>query len=142
VLLAGLLLGMHGLLPGLLQPSESTRWATLALLLVLGGLGVAVGNHARADWGREDPGEFVLDEVVGQGLALLPLVHAPLRWQGALAALLLFRVFDVLKPPPCGRLERLPGGVGIMADDVAAGLYAMAGVTVLAAVGWLPGGTG
>ncbi len=72
---------------------------------------------------QTDPGEVVVDEVVGQWLALAAI--DPLRWQQWLGAFLLFRLFDVWKPYPIGRLERLPGGLGIVADDAAAGLCAM-----------------
>jgi phosphatidylglycerophosphatase A len=92
----------------------------------------------REDWGEEDPGAFVLDEVVGQGLALLPLLTAlpaPLPPLPLAAGFLLFRVLDVIKPPPCRRLESLPGGLGIMADDLMAGAYAAVGVAALRAAG-------
>ena len=106
----------------------------LASLALLFGLGCWVGNHAVTDFGRKDPGAFVLDEVVGQGLPLLPLLPGPLDPLGLVAAFVLFRVFDIAKPPPCRRLERLPGGLGIMADDVAAGGFAVLGVLILGAV--------
>ena len=70
----------------------------------------------------------MIDEVAGQ---MIPLIVAPLRWKYLLASLILFRCFDILKPPPLRALERLPDGVGIMLDDVGAGLYAL---LVLAAV--------
>ena len=77
---------------------------------------------------KTDPGEVVVDEVVGQWLALAAI--DPSRWEHWLAAFLLFRLFDVWKPYPIGRLERLPGGLGIVADDAAAGLCAMIVVTL------------
>ncbi len=117
---------------------EAARLAVAGVAAVLLALGIAVGNHAAHDWGREDPGSFVLDEVVGQMLALLPVLPGPLSWPRALLAFVLFRIFDVLKPPPCRRLESLPGGLGIMADDVAAGAFAAAVMCGLAAVGWPP----
>jgi len=101
-----------------------------ALALVFAG-GVWLGNRATADFGVSDPGPFVLDEVVGQGLALLPLLPGPLPAWGVLAGFLLFRLFDIWKPPPCAALERLHGGLGIMADDVMAGAYAAVIVAVL-----------
>ncbi len=102
----------------------------LALLLIFAG-GVWLGNRALRDFGVEDPGAFVLDEVVGQGLALLPLLPGPLSPWGVLAGFVLFRLFDIWKPPPCARLERLHGGLGIMADDVMAGVYAALIVALL-----------
>jgi len=109
--------------------------ACLAVYLI----GIWAGNHAQSDFGCKDPGPFVLDEVVGQGIAILPLLPGPLDAWGLLAAFLLFRVFDVWKPTPARQLESLPGGTGIMADDLAAGAYAALCVWGLMAVGWLPG---
>ena len=63
------------------------------------------------------------DEVAGQ---LIALIGAPLHWKSMIAAFILFRAFDILKPFPLRRLERLPEGIGIMFDDVGAGLYALA----------------
>jgi phosphatidylglycerophosphatase A len=71
--------------------------------------------------GLEDPGPVVVDEVVGM---LVSLLFVPATWPAVLAAFVAFRVFDVVKPWPANRLERLHGGWGIMADDVAAGVYA------------------
>lgn len=77
--------------------------------------------------GGADPKEVVVDEVVGQWLALAAI--DPLRWEDWLGAFLLFRLFDVAKPYPIRRLEHLPGGLGIVADDAAAGLCAMIVIT-------------
>jgi phosphatidylglycerophosphatase A len=80
---------------------------------------------------RKDPGVVVIDEVIGQWLAV---AGAPaLNWKTALAAFLLFRLFDIWKPPPVRQLEALPGGLGINADDAMAGLY---GALVLWLAGW------
>ena len=73
--------------------------------------------------GSEDPGFIVVDEVAAQWLVL---VAAPLDWRAYLAAFLLFRAFDIVKPWPVRAIERrVAGGVGIMLDDVAAALYAI-----------------
>jgi phosphatidylglycerophosphatase A len=72
-----------------------------------------------------DPNEVVIDEIAGQAIALAGLHIAfpgPAPWPGVLAAFALFRLLDVTKPGPIGALERLPGGLGIMADDLLAGL--------------------
>jgi phosphatidylglycerophosphatase A len=74
--------------------------------------------------GKEDPGRVVIDEVLGQWLALAGL--STFDWKWVLAAFLLFRLFDILKPLGIRRLESYHGGVGIVADDLAAG--ALAGV--------------
>ncbi len=138
VLLAVALFGLDGgaeawvgPLPGLLTAElvgtdpPLVVWTTFVVLGVLFVLGCRLGDSAKEDWGRSDPAPFVLDEVVGQGLALLPLLPGPLDPLGLLVAFAAFRVLDIAKPPPIRQLERRPGGVGIMADDVAAGFVAM-----------------
>ena len=84
-------------------------------------LGVAAAADVARRLGVEDPGLVVADEVVGMWVSLLGL---PLTGVTAAAAFVLFRVFDVFKPYPARDLERLPGGWGIMCDDVMAGIYA------------------
>ena len=80
---------------------------------------------------RKDPSIVVIDEVIGQWIALAGAL--PFNWKSALAAFALFRLFDVWKPPPVRQLEALPEGLGINADDVMAGVYA---ALVLLAAGW------
>ena len=106
------------------------------LLLAVCVLGVLLGNRAPADFGCADPGAFVLDEVAGQGLALLPLLPA-LSISGVLLGFALFRLFDIWKPWPVSRLEELPGGLGIMADDLLAGAIAAGGTAAARAAGWI-----
>ena len=72
--------------------------------------------------GREDPGHVVIDEVAGQWIAL---AVCPVEIRHVLLAFALFRLFDIVKPWPARQLERLHGGLGIMMDDVAAGMYAL-----------------
>ena len=79
----------------------------------------------------KDPGVVVIDEVIGQWLTVAGA--GVLNWKTALAALLLFRLFDIWKPPPVRQLESLPGGLGINADDAMAGVY---GALVLWVAGW------
>jgi phosphatidylglycerophosphatase A len=93
---------------------------TGALLVLI--VGIPASTIVARECGREDPGLVVLDEVCGQWIAL---AASPANWAHALLALLLFRVFDILKPWPARQLERLHGGAGIMLDDVAAGFYAL-----------------
>ena len=81
--------------------------------------------------GLKDPQIVVVDEVVGQWLSLAGA--ARLNWKSWLAAFVLFRAFDILKPPPVRQLERVPGGAGIVLDDVMAGVYA---ALVMFAAGW------
>ncbi|MBS1877653.1 MAG: phosphatidylglycerophosphatase A [Acidobacteria bacterium] len=82
--------------------------------------------------GKKDPGLVVVDEVAGQWITLAGA--SALNWKTALAGFVLFRLFDIWKPPPVRQLERLPGGTGIMMDDVMAGVY---GAAVLWAAGAL-----
>lgn len=108
----------------LLRPSPigfAVATAIAAILVTL--IGIPASSIVARESGREDPGFVVLDEVAGQ---LFALIAIPADWQHAALSLLLFRFFDILKPPPVRQLERLHGGVGIMLDDVAAGLLALA----------------
>jgi phosphatidylglycerophosphatase A len=107
--------------------------AALAGLAVVTALGFWSAGITERAVGRRDPGLIVIDEVAGQ---MLSLIFLP-RTVGVLAAgFLLFRVFDILKPFPARRLEALPGGSGIMADDLMAGLYA--NLLLQALVRWTP----
>jgi phosphatidylglycerophosphatase A len=130
VLLCGL--GTHA---GPLPPSLQLAALSIAIAAVCL-LGVLLGNGAQRDFGCQDPGAFVLDEVAGQAIALLPLLPA-LSLSGVVLGFLLFRLLDIWKPWPISRLEELPGGVGIMADDLAAGAIAAAAVAAARAAGWL-----
>jgi phosphatidylglycerophosphatase A len=104
-------------------------FAALAAVLAIPGIWAA--SVVAKEIGRKDPQIVVVDEVVGQWLALTGASH--LNWKSWLAAFALFRLFDIWKPPPVRQVERLPGGVGIVADDAMAGLYA---ALVLFAAGW------
>lgn len=94
----------------------------VALIVGLFAAGVWAGTTSERYFGGVDPGPIVLDEVVGMliTLALIP----GLGWSGVLVGFLLFRVFDVIKPYPAGRFEQLHGGLGVMADDAMAAVYA------------------
>ena len=84
--------------------------------------GVWAGTTAERYFGGVDPGPIVVDEVVGM---LITLAFIPgLGWSGALAGFVLFRIFDVIKPYPAARFEQLHGGLGVMADDAMAAVYA------------------
>jgi len=95
--------------------------AIAALIATL--IGIPAATIVARESGREDPGHVVIDEVAGQ---LIALIAIPADWQHAALSLVLFRAFDILKPPPIRQLERLHGGTGIMLDDVGAGLFALA----------------
>jgi len=90
-------------------------------LVLLAGVGVWSASEAERHFGRTDPGYIVIDEVVGM---LVTLAFLPVTAIGILVAFLLFRLFDVVKPWPARRFERLHGGLGVMLDDVMAGIYA------------------
>lgn len=102
--------------------------AGLALAALLAAAGIRSAGVVAARLGKSDPGCVVIDEVVGMILAASGI---GLSARGLAAAFLLFRAFDIVKPSPCRQLERLPGGWGIMADDVAAGIYARAALEVI-----------
>ncbi len=103
------------------QPAHAAWW-TLAAALVATAVGIPAATIVARESGRDDPGHVVIDEVAGQ---LFALIAIPADWPHALVGLLLFRLFDITKPPPVRNLERVHGGVGIMLDDVAAGLLAL-----------------
>ena len=96
--------------------------ATLAVALVVMLVGTPAASIVEKESGKQDPGQVVVDEVAGQLTALLCV---PVEFRHVLFAFALFRFFDILKPPPVRQLERLHGGLGIMVDDVAAGVYAL-----------------
>lgn len=108
-------------------------WTTVIWILLFTVLGVWATDQVEPFWG-EDPSRVVVDEMVGTWLALLaaPAGHV---WY-ALGAFALFRFFDILKPLGIRRMENLPGGIGVMMDDILSGVY---GFILLLAVRWLIG---
>jgi len=101
-------------------------WVAMAALgIVAAAFGIWISDHYALDTGVADPKDCVIDEVAGQWLAC---AFAPVSFWGFLFAFLLFRLFDIAKPWPVNKAETLRGGLGIVADDVVAGL--MAGVVV------------
>jgi phosphatidylglycerophosphatase A len=96
----------------------------LAIGLALGVtlIGIPAATQVARRSGIKDPQFVVIDEVAGQ---LVALIAVPLTWKSFLAGFILFRAFDIVKPPPVRQLEALPEGTGIVLDDVAAGLYAL-----------------
>jgi phosphatidylglycerophosphatase A len=109
----------------------ASKWLPVASLvpvsIAVSGLvtliGIPPSTVVARESGIKDPGFVVIDEVAGQMIALIAV---PVNWKYMLAGFILFRSFDILKPFPLRRLESLPGGMGIMMDDVGAGLYALA----------------
>lgn len=100
-----------------------------AAAIGIGALGVWAAGRAEKFFGRVDPGQVVIDEVVGQMLTLL--LQPDATWKWLLAGFALFRLLDVVKPFPARSLERAPGGWGIMLDDVAAGAYGLGALALL-----------
>lgn len=97
-------------------------WGYVAAAAAVAGLGVVASARAEALLGAKDPGRIVIDEVAGM---LVTLIGVPPTWPFLAAGFLLFRAFDILKPFPCRWAERrLPGGLGVMGDDLLAGAYA------------------
>ena len=105
-------------------------WGFLVLSLLLLYPSIAAATSVAVRTGRKDPQIVVVDEVLGQWITLSGA--STLHWKSFALALALFRFFDILKPPPIRRLERLPGGAGIVLDDVLAGVY---GAIVLGLLG-------
>ena len=105
---------------------------TLAALITL--IGIPAATRVARAAGVKDPQFVVIDEVAGQ---LIALIAVPLSWKTFLAGFILFRGFDIVKPPPVRQLEALPEGTGIVLDDVAAGLYAFAVMHLMLRLGVL-----
>ena len=104
-------------------------------IIALFAIGVWAGTQAEHHFGGIDPGPIVLDEVVGM---LITLAFLPVNLTGAIVGFLIFRVLDVVKPWPSAGFEKLPGGLGVMADDGMAAVYGnliMRGL-ILLAPGW------
>ena len=115
---------------GLLPLSRAWHWGLLAgALLSILVVGVWAATAAERFFGRTDPGHVVIDEVAGQIVTLLARPDASWKW--LLAGFFLFRFFDIVKPFPARRAEHLPGGWGIMTDDLIAGLYGLAALLVI-----------
>jgi phosphatidylglycerophosphatase A len=106
----------YNLAPGLRMPVA----VGLAAMVTL--IGIPAATQVARGSGIKDPQLVVIDEVAGQ---LVALIAVPLTWKSFLAGFILFRVFDIVKPPPVRQLEGIPEGAGIVLDDVAAGLYAL-----------------
>ena len=114
-----------------------TAWlapVNIALAALAVALGIPAATRVARASGLKDPQFVVIDETAGQ---LITLIGAPLAWKSFLAGFILFRAFDIVKPPPVRQLERLPDGTGIVVDDVAAGLYGLAVMQLLLHFGLL-----
>jgi len=111
------------------RPAQDYRpYICAALALFAVGIGIPAATLVARASGKKDPQFVVIDETAGQ---LITLIAAPLAWKSLLVGFILFRAFDIVKPPPIRLLERLPEGTGIVVDDVGAGLYALAVMQLL-----------
>ena len=109
-------------------PAGSQPLILGGLIVLAVGFGIPAASVVARAFKSKDPQFVVIDEVGGQWIALL---FVPVTWKTALASFILFRGFDIVKPPPLRRLERLPTGTGIVLDDVGAGIYALIAVQLL-----------
>jgi phosphatidylglycerophosphatase A len=112
------------------QPAATILLAAAAILA-----GIPAATHMARASGLKDPQFVVIDEVAGQ---LITLIAVPVSWKSLLLGFILFRGFDIVKPPPVRQLEHLPEGIGIVLDDVGAGLYALVIMQVALHFGLLP----
>ena len=94
----------------------------LILIAAVTAIGIPAATLEARGCGKKDPSHVVIDEVAGQ---LVTLLACPIHWKPLLAGFILFRAFDIVKPPPIRRLEQLPEGTGIVVDDLGAGVYGL-----------------
>jgi phosphatidylglycerophosphatase A len=116
-------------------PANLQPWVAVVIALFVVLIGIPAATQVSRASSSKDPQFVVIDEVAGQ---LIALIAVPVTWKTLLAGFILFRGFDIVKPPPVRQLERLPEGSGIVLDDVAAGLYALAIMQLLLHFGLLP----
>lgn len=112
--------------------SAGSMWLEVTVLLAVTAVGVAAAYAAETRYRRRDPGLVVIDEVAGM---LVTLLAVPVGLAGAVVGFLAFRLFDIVKPFPARQAERLPGGWGVMTDDLVAGVYAQGLLRLLLWVG-------
>jgi phosphatidylglycerophosphatase A len=111
----------------ILHPTHLPLLTLIAAIIAII-VGIPAATIVARESGGKDPSYVVIDEVAGQ---LIPLIICPPDWAHAILAFLLFRLFDIFKPWPIRRLEQLPAGTGIVLDDVAAGIFALAAFALI-----------
>jgi phosphatidylglycerophosphatase A len=109
-------------------PEPARIPAIVGLILVVTVIGIPAATLEARGCGKKDPSHVVIDEVAGQ---LVTLIACPILWKPLLAGFILFRVFDIMKPPPIRSLEKLPDGTGIVVDDLGAGVYGLIALQAL-----------
>jgi phosphatidylglycerophosphatase A len=124
--------GTLGAVPLYLLAARGGRFGVAAAAVVVTAVGIWAASAVARDLGKKDPQVVVVDEVAG--LLVTMLAVNVVRWQTVVVGIALFRLFDIVKPWPVRALERLPGGWGIVLDDVAAGAL---GACVLVGLRWL-----
>lgn len=115
-----------GIFLGLTQVAKGNALIAVVLVLIVAVtlVGIWAGSRTEALSGRKDPGKVVVDEVAGQLISLFPLtLFAQWTSVAVIISFILFRFFDIVKPYPARRFEALKGGLGIMCDDLVAGVY-------------------
>jgi phosphatidylglycerophosphatase A len=115
-------------------PASVRTPALVAAAVLVTLIGIPAATQVARSSATKDPQFVVIDEVAGQ---LVALIAVPLAWKTFLVGFILFRAFDILKPPPVRQLEKLPEGTGIVLDDVAAGFYALLVMQILLRLGLL-----
>ena len=127
--------GTLGAIPLYLAVSRLGTGAYVAFTFAFAALAVYAAERAGKYWGVPDASPIVIDEVAGY---LLTMALVPFSWRAALAGFVLFRIFDVLKPWPASALDRVKNGFGVVADDLAAGVWAWAALLALRLLGVVP----
>jgi len=111
------------------QLPEAARLPVIILLIIVAtAIGIPAATLEARGCGKKDPSHIVIDEVAGQ---LVTLIACPILWKPLFAGFILFRVFDIMKPPPIRSLEKLPDGTGIVVDDLGAGVYGLIALQAL-----------
>jgi phosphatidylglycerophosphatase A len=130
--------GSLGAIPLYLLVAPAGRLAVGTAAVAIAAIGVWASSVVARDLGKEDPQIVVVDEVAGMLVTMLPVAHP--SWVTVTIGFALFRLLDVTKPWPVRRFESLPGGWGIVMDDVAAGVLGAGAMAALRAAGALAGG--
>ena len=132
----GSLVGV-GIFLGLTQVAKGNALVAVVLVAIVAVTVAGIWAAARTEdlSNRKDPQKVVVDEVAGQLISLFPLTLFT-QWSivAVIISFILFRFFDIVKPYPAGRLEALEGGLGVMCDDLVAGVYAAAITSIIVAV--------
>lgn len=129
-------MGTVGAIPLYLLAARAGRPGVAGAAIAVTAIGIWAADVVARDLGKKDPQVVVVDEVAGMLVTMLPMREV--SWRAVAIGFVLFRLFDITKPWPARRLERLPGGWGIVMDDIAAGVFGAAAVAGLRAAGVLP----